>query len=145
MRMMTEPHKKIENSRNGICSNGICNCIFDYCGSQVIWVTECEFADCNTDVRIGSGKESQLIMKMAEPVMLNPNNYSNVENILINMAESTDIAKSRQWVFLGCYRWHYCLAGRIGNNNPTKFSFLHHLFWDFITGNLGNAMIYGIS
>ena len=84
--------KKIENSRNGICSNGICNCIFDYCGSQVIWVTECEFADCNTDVCIGSGKESQLIMKMAEPVILNPNNYRNVENILINMAESTDIA-----------------------------------------------------
>ena len=31
-------------------------------------------------------------MKMAEPVILNPNNYRNVENILINMAESTDIA-----------------------------------------------------
>ena len=62
-------------------------------------------------------------MKMAEPVMLNPNSYTNVENILLNLKESADIGKSREWVFLGCGGPPYCFEERIANDNPTIFSF----------------------
>lgn len=71
-------------------------------------------------------------MKKAEPLMLNPNNYTNVGNILINLKETTDTGKSLQWIFLGYYKQYYWLAERVANDNPTKFSFassgpeLHH-------------------
>ena len=71
-------------------------------------------------------------MKKAEPLMLNPNNYTNVGNILINLKETTDTSKSLLWIFLGYYERYYWLAKRVANDNPTKFSFassgpeLHH-------------------
>ena len=82
-----------------------------------------KFADCSTDVGIDSEKERHLIMKMTEPVMLNPNSYTNVENILLNLKKSADVSKSRVWVFWGCDGPPCYLAEIIANYNPTKFSF----------------------
>ena len=55
--------------------------------------------------------------------MLHPNSYTGVENILLNLKESADIGKSREWVFLGCGGPPYCFEERIANDNPTIFSF----------------------
>lgn len=115
--------KEMENSTKKICSNETCNRIFEGMKKTVVTIKLSKFADCSTDVGIDSRKERHLIMKMTEPVMLNPNSYTNVENILLNLKKSADIGKSCEWVFWGCDGPPYCLAQIIANYNPTKFSF----------------------
>ena len=57
--------------------------------------------------------EVRPLIKMAEPVLLNPNSYENVEKILKNVKNVASIGTDRHWVFLGCDGPPYCLAERI--------------------------------
>ena len=69
-------------------------------------------------------KEFKPLIRMVEPVLLNPNSYSNIEKILEQMKVFAKVGVEREWVFLGCDGPPCCLAERIIHKEKEKFNFV---------------------
>ena len=51
--------------------------------------------------------------QIGEPILLNPNSYNNLEQILDNLEVNLEIGSSREWSYIGCDGPPYCLASRL--------------------------------
>ena len=69
-------------------------------------------------------------LKMGEPVMVNPNSYTNIEIILDEL--KNQLINERKWVILGCDGPPYNLASRIIENAESKYE------WVTLTSGLGH-------
>ena len=100
------------------------------CGSPVIKLDQNEFSSHLSGVplptfNIGQkSSEVRPIIKIFEPVLVNPNSYKNVETVLKEI-KSKAISGDRKWVFLGCDGPPYCLSERIAERNPDFYDFVH--------------------
>ena len=65
--------------------------------------------------------ETPLIVRMAEPVLLNPNSFQNLEKILYSTKRFANIPHQRKWVFLGCDDPPYIIASKLVERNPEKY------------------------
>ena len=61
------------------------------------------------DVEIGvENDEVSPKICMVDSILLNPNSYKNVEEILMEFKKTARIGEDRRWVFLGCDGPPYC-------------------------------------
>lgn len=141
---LTQIHEKMENHiansninfrkyRFNFVSNNECKTIYQSlkkkCGSAVVKNMETvvfkspALTNINIDVGVDITREKRPLVKMAEPVMLNPNSYQNVRLIRDELKVSSEIGESRQWVFLGCDGPSHCLSERIINENVERYEF----------------------
>ena len=67
--------------------------------------------------------ENRPIIKMSEPILLNPNSCKNIHHILKQFKIFAKIGIDREWVFIGCDGPPYCSALRIVESSPGKFDF----------------------
>ena len=91
---------------------------YEEVGSQIFYL--CNVFD---EIDIGENKvlENRPIIKMSEPVLLNPNTYENIHHILKQLKIFAKIGIDREWVFIDCDGPPYCLASRIVESSPNEF------------------------
>lgn len=58
---------------------------------------------------------------MGEPILLNPNSYDNIKEILESLKVNLGIGKGKQWCYVGCDGPPYCLASRLIAKNPEYY------------------------
>ena len=103
----------------------------DKCGSTVRKVVEERIEKQQTssyqekylnlgEIRVVNTKE----LKLGEPILLNPNSYSNIEHILDELKVNLGITTVRQWSFVGADGPPYCLASRIVESNREKYDWV---------------------
>ena len=68
--------------------------------------------------------EVRPIIKMAEPILLNPNSYQNMKAIMKELKDKAGVGVDRHWVFVGCDGPPYCLASRLKEANPSDFAYI---------------------
>ena len=103
----------------------------DECSSTVLKITEfnttsnvVDILKCD-NIDIGQqNKEIRPVIKMAEPVLLNPNSYANMKVILSEVKKFADVGVNREWVFIGCDGPPYCLSERICESDQQQFDFV---------------------
>ena len=122
---------------NRKCSNESCNKIYhslkrkcEACGSPVIKNTEEIQCNINSITCVDPNKidigqvssENKPVIKMFEPVLVNPNSYKNVEIILKEIKEKA-INGDRKWVFVGCFTrtWSWSHAHEPNENTISNF------------------------
>ena len=65
------------------------------------------------------------LMKIGEPVLINPNSFVNIEQILNEYKETHDIGSKRQWVFIGCDGVQNCrIASKIIDSNVERYDWV---------------------
>ena len=71
------------------------------------------------EIEIGENKvlEKSSILKMLEPILLNPNSYKNIHHIL------KQLKIFAEWVLIDFDRPPYCLASGILKSSPDEFDF----------------------
>ena len=73
------------------------------------------------DVGQIKNNETRPIVRMAEPVLLNPNSFQNLETILDSSKRFANIPHQRKWVFLGP---PYIIASKLMERNPERYECL---------------------
>ena len=68
----------------------------------------------------------------SEPILLNPNSYQNIDNILQSFKSILQIGEEREWALLGCDGSPYCLCSRIIERSPSGYD------WVSIVSGLGH-------
>ena len=120
------------------CTNDQCGKVFDTCkrkcdacGYQVkkqersVPATKQTSSSEEKYIRVGEKKGINLKdMKMGEPILVNPNSYSNIEHILQTLRENLEISKTRAWTFVGADGPPYCIASRLIERNVEKYDWV---------------------
>ena len=70
--------------------------------------------------------------QVGEPILVNPNSYVNVKEILETSKENLGIGKTREWTYIGCDGPPYCLASRLIEQNPKLYD------WAVVLPGLGH-------
>jgi len=132
--------RKVQNMKDSLvrtCTNPTCKKVFitmkrkcDQCSSVVT-----KNLDSHTSVHLATfqsenidigqnNQEVRPVVQMAEPVLLNPNSYTNVKQILNEVRVFAEIDVTRKWVFIGCDGPPFCLSERICESDPVQFDFV---------------------
>ena len=121
------------------CSNKDCDTLYgprklkcNKCGSPVVrreQVRETPTVEINKLPKyfyVGEeNKFNKVDLKMAEPVLVNPNSYESIEEILDQFKTSLiDNNCERKWIFVGADGPPYCLMRRTIQNNPEKYDWV---------------------
>lgn len=76
-------------------------------------------------INIGEKSESNIKdFKMGEPILVNPNSYINIEQILKELKTNLNIGSEREWTFVGADGPPYCLASRIIEREPETYDWV---------------------
>ena len=84
-------------------------------------------SDSSSEKYIKLGEQSHKNLKfyeIGEPILLNPNSYNNLADILDTLKKNLDIGTIREWTYIGCEGPPHCLASRLIENEPQKFDWV---------------------
>ena len=110
-----------------ICSNVMCGTLYsslkrkcNNCGAKVIirsneeihFISAEEHVTAKSNRMRGEEIKNKAILKVGEPIMINPNSYANVKVVLDNLITQA-LNDDRKWIILGCDGPPYCIASRI--------------------------------
>ena len=74
---------------------------------------------------MGEKKNTNLCpVSVGEPILLNPNSYENLVQILDSLKENLAIGREREWTVVGCDGPPYCLASRVISNDKNKYDWV---------------------
>ena len=94
------------------------SCIDDNCFENINLHTLSENIGHKSDT------ENRPTAKMAEPVLLNPNSFKNLESILNELKEFAGIPSLRHWLFVGCDGPPYVIVSKLVEMDPEKYGWL---------------------
>ena len=76
-------------------------------------------------INLGKIKNTNLCpVSVDEPILLNPNSYENLVQILDSLKENLAIGREREWTVVGCDGPPYCLASRVIDNDKNKYDWV---------------------
>ena len=125
-----------KQSAKRICSNELCRALYtslkrkcSQCGGKVASRTVEEVRLTSTETLVtaktnqlgGEVRKNEAILKVGEPIMVNPNSYDSVKTVLDNL-KGHEIDSERKWVVLGCDGPPYCLASRIIESSSEEYN-----------------------
>ena len=61
-------------------------------------------------------------MITGEPILLNSNNYENINKILSELKTNLKIEDEREWTLLGCDGPLFCITSRLIERNSDKYA-----------------------
>lgn len=126
------------NLQNRYCVNAACAKKYpnlkrkcDDCGSLVTKPVCEDVVDRNqTDssnekyLHIERNNVNLKTMTVGESILLNPNSYNNIEQILDQLKVNLNVPIERNWAYVGCDGPPYCIASRICEENKKKYGWV---------------------
>ena len=99
---------------------GVVDKYYQEVGSQTFYLS-----NVFNENKVGKNKvlENLPIIKMLEPIWLNPNSYKIMHHILKQLTIFAKVGMDREWVFIGCDVLPYCLPSKIVKSSPDEFDF----------------------
>ena len=77
------------------------------------------------NIKLGEQSHGNLkVYQIGEPILLNPNSYNNLADILDTLKKHLDIGMIREWRYIGCDGPPYFLTSRLIENKPQKYDWV---------------------